>query len=119
MDTRKPTRAPPVNSVTAGPTDRCCWAAKDTTAVASGRSIPLKYQWPGTADWRRAMDVVGLQEHFDDFVVELKRRFGWRLGDPVHQNQTERVSTGTRCSTPSPCQLGTGPTNRRDELSER
>ena len=40
-----------------------------------------------------AIDVVGLQERFDDFVAELIRRFRWRLGDPVHHNQTERVPT--------------------------
>jgi hypothetical protein len=40
-----------------------------------------------------AIDVVGLQEHFDDFVAELTRRFGWRLGHSVRHNQTERVPT--------------------------
>jgi hypothetical protein len=29
------------------------------------------------------IDVVGLQERFEDFCDELAARFGWRLGEPV------------------------------------
>ena len=35
------------------------------------------------------VDVVGLQEHFDDFYDALSRRFGWHLGKPAHANRTE------------------------------
>ena len=33
------------------------------------------------------VDVVGLQEEFDDFCVELNRRFGWLLGSAVRVNE--------------------------------
>jgi hypothetical protein len=36
-----------------------------------------------------AVDVLGLQEDFDEFCAELVRRFGWRLGEPLHANRTE------------------------------
>lgn len=35
------------------------------------------------------VDVVGLQEHFEDFCDDLGRRFGWDLGDPVVSNRTK------------------------------
>jgi Sulfotransferase family len=35
------------------------------------------------------VDVVGLQEGFEDFCEELTERFGWRLGEPVHSNRTD------------------------------
>ena len=35
------------------------------------------------------VDVVGLQERFDEFCEELTCRFGWRLGEPVRSNRTE------------------------------
>jgi Sulfotransferase family len=35
------------------------------------------------------VDVVGLQEGFEDFCQELTGRFGWRLGGPVHSNRTD------------------------------
>jgi hypothetical protein len=34
------------------------------------------------------IDAIGLQEDFDEFCVELQRRFGWRLGEPLHANRT-------------------------------
>jgi hypothetical protein len=37
------------------------------------------------------VDVIGLQEHFDEFCEELTRRFGWSLGEPLHANRTEVV----------------------------
>jgi hypothetical protein len=37
------------------------------------------------------VDVVGLQERFDDFVAELERRFGWDLGPPLVANDTVPV----------------------------
>lgn len=36
------------------------------------------------------IDAVGLQEDFDQFCVELTRRFGWRLGEPLHANRTQQ-----------------------------
>jgi hypothetical protein len=35
------------------------------------------------------VDVVGLQERFDDVCDELGRRFGWDLGEPARVNRTE------------------------------
>ncbi len=35
------------------------------------------------------VDVVGLQEHFDDFCLDLEERFGWDLGKKVYANVTE------------------------------
>jgi hypothetical protein len=37
------------------------------------------------------VDVVGVQEQFDDFCNELERRFGWDLGPPVRMNRTKPV----------------------------
>jgi hypothetical protein len=37
------------------------------------------------------IDVVGLQEHFEDFCDELTARFGWRLGEPVTVNTSAQV----------------------------
>jgi hypothetical protein len=37
------------------------------------------------------VDVVGVQERFEEFCGELERRFGWDLGDPVFANRTEPV----------------------------
>ena len=34
------------------------------------------------------IDVIGLQEQFEDFCEELSARFGWRLGDPETVNAT-------------------------------
>jgi Sulfotransferase family len=39
------------------------------------------------------VDVVGLQERFDEFCEELTGRFGWRLGEPVHSNRTDPTET--------------------------
>lgn len=35
------------------------------------------------------IDVVGLQEHFDEFCIDLERSFGWDLGDPLFMNRTK------------------------------
>ncbi len=35
------------------------------------------------------VDVLGTQEHFGDFCLELERRFGWTLGEPLWANRTE------------------------------
>jgi hypothetical protein len=35
------------------------------------------------------VDVVGLQEHFDDFIAELVARFGWDLGKPIFMNRSQ------------------------------
>jgi hypothetical protein len=42
------------------------------------------------------IDVVGLQEQFEDFCDELTSRFGWRLGEPVTVNTTEPVEVPER-----------------------
>jgi hypothetical protein len=34
------------------------------------------------------IDVVGVQEHFEEFCEELGRRFGWDLGAPQFANRT-------------------------------
>jgi hypothetical protein len=34
------------------------------------------------------VDVVGVQERFEEFCGELERRFGWDLGPPVFANRT-------------------------------
>ena len=34
------------------------------------------------------LDVLGLQDHFDDFCDELIARFGWGLGEPLYANRT-------------------------------
>lgn len=36
-----------------------------------------------------AVDVWGLQEHFEDFCAELEQRFGWVLGSPLWANRTQ------------------------------
>ena len=44
------------------------------------------------------VDVVGFQEHLEEFCAELEQRFGWRLGNPVFANRTadEPVSAAFR-----------------------
>lgn len=37
------------------------------------------------------VDVVGLQERYEEFWQAADQRFGWGLGDPVHTNRTEPV----------------------------
>lgn len=38
------------------------------------------------------IDVIGVQERFDDFIAELNRHFGWTLGNrPRFANRTEPV----------------------------
>jgi hypothetical protein len=37
------------------------------------------------------VDVVGVQERFEEFCSELERRFGWDLGPPLFANRTEPV----------------------------
>jgi hypothetical protein len=37
------------------------------------------------------IDAIGLQEDFDEFCAHLMRRFGWRLGEPLHANSTRSV----------------------------
>jgi hypothetical protein len=37
------------------------------------------------------VDVVGVQERFEDFCDELERRFGWDLGPPMFANRTEQI----------------------------
>jgi len=39
------------------------------------------------------VDVLGLQERFDEFCEELSQRFGWQLGAPLHANRTEPVTS--------------------------
>jgi Sulfotransferase family len=35
------------------------------------------------------VDVVGLQDRFEEFCDHLEQRFGWDLGAPLHANRTE------------------------------
>jgi len=37
------------------------------------------------------IDVIGLQDEFEDLCAELSARFGWRLGDPETVNTTAPV----------------------------
>jgi hypothetical protein len=37
------------------------------------------------------VEVVGLQEEFEQFCLELERRFGWPLGGPFFANRTKPV----------------------------
>jgi hypothetical protein len=37
------------------------------------------------------VDVVGLQEHFEEFCREVERRYGWPLGAPFYANRTSPV----------------------------
>jgi hypothetical protein len=37
------------------------------------------------------VDVVGVQDRFEDFCQELDRRYGWDLGSPEFANRTEPV----------------------------
>jgi len=37
------------------------------------------------------VDVVGVQDQFDEFCHELTGRFGWELGAPTHVNRTDPV----------------------------
>jgi hypothetical protein len=37
------------------------------------------------------VDVIGIQERFEEFCAELERRFGWDLGPPLFANRTEPV----------------------------
>lgn len=34
------------------------------------------------------LDVLGLQDHLEEFCTELTSRFGWDLGPPLHANRT-------------------------------
>jgi hypothetical protein len=40
------------------------------------------------------VEVVGLQEHFEEFCGRLAARFGWELGEPTFPNRTEPVDVG-------------------------
>ena len=33
--------------------------------------------------------MLGTQEHFEDFCLELEQRFGWTLGQPLWANRTQ------------------------------
>jgi hypothetical protein len=37
------------------------------------------------------IDVLGLQDRFEDFCAELGAAFGWDLGEPVFMNRTAPV----------------------------
>ena len=37
------------------------------------------------------IDVMGLQEQFEAFCLELERRFGWPLGEPFYANRTSPI----------------------------
>jgi len=44
------------------------------------------------------LDVLGLQDHLEEFCAELTSRFGWDLGEPLYANRTpaEEVSRALR-----------------------
>ena len=46
------------------------------------------------------VDVVGVQERFEEFCTELERRFGWDLGPPLFANRTEPVEVTRRVPGP-------------------
>ena len=48
------------------------------------------------------VDVVGVQERFEEFCAELERRFGWDLGPPIFANRTKPVEVATRSGPASP-----------------
>ena len=37
-----------------------------------------------------SVDVLGLQDRFDEFCEVLQERFGWQLGEPLHANTARR-----------------------------
>jgi Sulfotransferase family len=41
------------------------------------------------------VDVVGLQEGFDEFCATLQQRFGWNLGAPLYANRTEAIEVSS------------------------
>jgi len=41
------------------------------------------------------VDVVGLQEHFEDFCDRLATRFGWDLGPPAFANRTQPIEVSS------------------------
>jgi hypothetical protein len=41
------------------------------------------------------VDAIGVQEHFDDFCSELKRRFGWAFGEVENRHVSEPVEVPT------------------------
>lgn len=41
------------------------------------------------------VEVVGLQEHFEEFCERLAARFGWDLGEPVFRNRTKPVDVSS------------------------
>ena len=41
------------------------------------------------------VDVLGLQEDFEEFCATLQQRFGWNLGAAVHANRTEPVAVSS------------------------
>jgi hypothetical protein len=42
------------------------------------------------------VDVVGVQERFDEFCATLTRRYGWDLGPPIFMNRTEPLPSPER-----------------------
>jgi hypothetical protein len=41
------------------------------------------------------VDVVGLQEGFDEFCATLQQRFDWKLGAPLYANRTEAIEVSS------------------------
>jgi hypothetical protein len=37
------------------------------------------------------VDLVGIQERFDEYCAELEARYGWDLGPPLYANRTEQI----------------------------
>ena len=60
-------------------------------ALTPGEVTPVHLE--RAVDRLADINVVGLQERFDEFCTELSTRFGWDLGPPVFMNRTIAVPT--------------------------
>jgi hypothetical protein len=68
--------------------------ALTTETMTAGTLTPVRFERHHLvlAKERLAtVDVVGVQERFEEFCAELERRFGWDLGPPLFANRTEPV----------------------------
>ena len=72
-----------------------------TAEMTDGMLTPVEFTPERLVDAKErlaSVDVVGVQDHFEEFCDELSARFGWRLGEPMHANRTvpERVPSSFR-----------------------
>ena len=61
------------------------------------------------------VDVLGIDVRFDEFVDQLRARFGWRLGPPTHANRTEPIDVARSFRT----RIASGQRRRRRALRLR